>query len=432
MKVQLRVVVLFLIAILHLGCSGNDNNSGNTSLVSSTYSPNQSYLIADTNTTIDVVGNYSNHSSKNLNPFLNWESNNTDIATVDSGVISTSSSVGLVTIAYETKDTLPSGEPVLRQKIKYEVVDASLLSIEITKPSSDIYVDQEYQLSATGVFDIGDANQTLQLSQLNWNSDDETVATVDADGVLRGVAKGLVNISAKDIDSNISSSISIEILDSLYGSIKITTDSKKFNVDETIQLNAVGTNQDDEETFVTDKVIWSSLDEDVVRVDTDGLATAVAKGNATIKATLDSLESSVVLEVQKDQYLRLTDITDEESQRLSFPYICYYNMQCVETITKPSSSTFVTLKTFKLEAIGGDFTINDLAITNYAGDISYYNIGGAKFDNIQNATTIAKDDEITFSLLSNSNIVDKELVFSFRINDESAPSFVASYLFKTE
>ncbi len=124
-------------------------------------------------------------------------------------------------------------------------------------------------------------NYTLKangaVSAINWTSSDTSVATVDANGYVLGVAPGTVRITAKT-----------------YNNKSANIDLTVFNPPESIRLNkpsvTMGVGQ--KETLVHyfndgefSEVTYTSSDENVVSVAANGQLTAVAEGSAVITVT---------------------------------------------------------------------------------------------------------------------------------------------------
>ena len=129
---------------------------------------------------------------------------------------------------------------------------------------------------------ITPANYT---STVEWESDDESVATVSSAGVVSGVATGTAKITAKSSDD---ASIKAECVVTVTAPIAVTGVSLNkdamdlyFGDTETLVANFAPAN-------ATNKTVtWESDDTSVATVSSDGLVTAVGEGTCTITVTTD-------------------------------------------------------------------------------------------------------------------------------------------------
>jgi hypothetical protein len=120
---------------------------------------------------------------------------------------------------------------------------------------------------------------------LDWESDDETVATV-ANGTVTGVAVGVTTITATSVAfPGVSASASVTVSDVPTVAAVVVNPATVQNliVGLTAQLTAQVTAAGGADESVT----WSSDAESVATVDDTGLVTAVGAGTATITATSD-------------------------------------------------------------------------------------------------------------------------------------------------
>lgn len=143
----------------------------------------------------------------------------------------------------------------------------------------------------------------LTVSQLvNWSSSDETIATVDENGLVSAVSKGNVDIIATSVLSNdISQKFSIvveegEEVEVLPQSIEITADKTTCKVGEKINLSATVLPQEANQV-----VNWSSSDETIATVKR-GEVTPLKEGSVVITATSKNnpeISSSISLTFEK-------------------------------------------------------------------------------------------------------------------------------------
>lgn len=176
----------------------------------------------------------------------------------------------------------------------------------------DMYIDQSDQvlgvdddLQLTTTFDI-DANASQEVL---WTSANDEIATVDAYGLVEGVAAGEVIITATSVfDPNFSDSITITVEENDVISVSIVEPAQVINTpgylangedDEeftTLQLTAIVDTYGTPDTTVT----WTSSEPGNATVDEEtGLVTAVSAGATTITAAAGGQEDTVVITVEE-------------------------------------------------------------------------------------------------------------------------------------
>lgn len=128
-----------------------------------------------------------------------------------------------------------------------------------------------------------------------WRSENENIATVDADGRVTAVGKGTVNIVAsvegvgekkcivrcnlKDAAQTPAETKKPDQSDAPATGLSLNrTDFTLMSKGETFRMKVSGTDS---------AVTWKSSDPDVATIDSKGLVTAVSKGSCTITATVD-------------------------------------------------------------------------------------------------------------------------------------------------
>lgn len=201
---------------------------------------------------------------------VTWTSSDENIATVTGGIV-TGVAVGTVTItATSTKDNTKS------DTYSIEVKPIKVTGITVAPATQSLSVGGTVQLSAT----VSPANATDKTYE--WSSDDETVVTVDADGLVTALKIGTCTIKATAKDGSAASgSCVITVAATQVTSISVLPESATIKVGATQQLTASVLPND-----ATDKTYtWSSTATDVATVSADGLVTAIKAGSATIKAT---------------------------------------------------------------------------------------------------------------------------------------------------
>ena len=153
-------------------------------------------------------------------------------------------------------------------------------SVSLDKNSIQVNTGETTQLVAAVLPDNAD-NKAL-----SWSSNDTSIATVNQNGVVKGISSGTAVITATAKDgSGKFAQCSVTVLSSstvIYvTSVKLNISSVQIDPGNTLQLTA--TLSPDNATNKT--LTWSSSNTGVARVDQNGLVTAISAGTATITAT---------------------------------------------------------------------------------------------------------------------------------------------------
>ena len=117
---------------------------------------------------------------------VEWASNNTDVATVDEKGLVTAVKAGDATITVSVK-----GQPEIKATCTITVKSSSIAVTKLTLSQSSAEVSVGKTLTLTCTIEPTDATN----KELIWSSSDETIATVDAQGVVTGVKAGPVTIT---------------------------------------------------------------------------------------------------------------------------------------------------------------------------------------------------------------------------------------------
>lgn len=126
---------------------------------------------------------------------------------------------------------------------------------------------------------------------LYWYSSDESIATVDNDGNISGNNLGEATISV--MAGNILAECTVTVSPQPAESITITPDNISLGVGESAQLQAEALPQDCDMSGLT----WSSSDDNIASVDSNGKVTAIAKGEAKITACIGQIKAGCTVTV---------------------------------------------------------------------------------------------------------------------------------------
>lgn len=152
-----------------------------------------------------------------------------------------------------------------------------------------------------------------ELVGVTWYSSDENVATVNQDGVIKGVGEGEAIITLQVIGSSVKAQLHVTVNPVLITSISFEENALTLDIDEQYQLTPII----EPENATNKELAWSSSNPNAVVVD-NGLVTRVAKGKAVIVAmTLDGsnlIASCAVNDVMNadvncDGSINISDVT---------------------------------------------------------------------------------------------------------------------------
>ena len=160
------------------------------------------------------------------------------------------------------------------------IIEDSILATSITLDYEEVTMIPGDTITLTAII----FPENVSSKFVEWSSNDESVATVDENGVVYANAAGQATIIATTKDgSELSASCVVTVVPStvLATSIELNVTSAELTEGENLQLTATVFPED-----ATDKtVIWVSSDETVATVNKNGLVTAIAPGEAIITAT---------------------------------------------------------------------------------------------------------------------------------------------------
>ena len=171
------------------------------------------------------------------------------------------------------------------------------IAISSANDVRSIQVEQTLQLTAK-------VYPTNAVQNVTWSTSDSSIATVDSNGLVTGVAAGNVNIIATSTaDSTISQTFALIIEEKvpeviLPESISLTSTGNvtTFKAGETLELTAVVYPVD-----ASQSVTWNSSDETIAKV-SRGVVTGLKEGVVTITVTakdLSTVVASIELTIEK-------------------------------------------------------------------------------------------------------------------------------------
>ena len=213
---------------------------------------------------------------------IEWSSSDTNVVTVINGLVSViGPGKAIVSATYQgVKDS-------------YDVtVFYKMESIGFTQEMESVPINKTKKLEVQY-----EPSNTTDDRTIKWKSSDESIATVDGNGIVTGVSKGKATITATSV-MGYTASIDISVI----------VPTTKITIDETLELQKGETKSlmvGVEPSNTTDNFTWKSEDESIVKVDNEGNVKAVAVGKTIVSVMSDSgVKADCVINVK----VKSTDI----------------------------------------------------------------------------------------------------------------------------
>jgi hypothetical protein len=235
-------------------------------------------------------GSFSDGTKESMSQFVSWSSSNNNIATVAAGGVATGQSAGSTTITAQLSSFSASATLV--------VESSNLSSIQITPQSTNDPVTIQVQFRAIGTFANGDKQDLT--SAVTWTSSSSSIATISngisSAGVATGIQPGTTTISAAFAGQV--GTATLTVTDATITAIAIAPQTPSISLGSSQQMSATATFSDGSSLNITDQADWSSSDPSVATINQFGVASSVASGTTTLKASLSGVGGTAILTVQ--------------------------------------------------------------------------------------------------------------------------------------
>lgn len=222
---------------------------------------------------------------------LAWTSSDESVATVDETGTVTAVAAGEAEITAAVKDT--------------EMQDVCVITVKVSAKELKVPDTLEVKLNDTDETAIEAKCEPKDASNISFDfaSSDEEVATVDKDGKVKVLKAGECDITTTLMQDGEKVTEKTTHVKAFYEVESITLDSNegKLTVGNSHTIKATVA---PEEVAAETTIEWSSSNEKVATVDSNGKVTAVSSGNATITATAG--EESANYEVTVEQPKKVT------------------------------------------------------------------------------------------------------------------------------
>lgn len=225
---------------------------------------------------------------------LTWASDATSVATISSTGVATGVAAG-------TAQITATASGVDSNALTLTVTDAVLSSIQVSTETgvSQVFVGQEVQFIATGVYSDGDTDDLT--NQVTWSSSDTDALSIGAaSGLALGeaVSDGAVTVTATYAAASLQGTLAVTVVEADLLSLTISPVSATIAEEEPIQFTATGNYRVGDRTVeldVTGMVEWrvtggGSFDDDVPGFYTAPIIGEEESREVFVDAVLDGIE----------------------------------------------------------------------------------------------------------------------------------------------
>ena len=235
---------------------------------------------------------------------MNWDYAGNIVCSGDAGVF-------VVTLPKEVNNTVvPAKKALTVAKVQGVAVTGMEFSVE----EASVELDATLDLSGLVVFTPADATNKM----VTWKSENEAVATVDANGLVTGLKLGTTKISATSMEGNYSDTLvltvapisvkGVKILSGVDGVMEIGMSSNYAIAYEIIPANAANKN-----------TTWESSDPETVQVQNTALIIGLKNGSAIVTVTTEDGGHQDMLTVIVSDGTSVEDILRETGLDLNAP-----------------------------------------------------------------------------------------------------------------
>ena len=257
---------------------------------------------------------------------LAWTSSDESVATVDETGTVTAVAAGEAEITAAVKDT--------------EMQDVCVITVKVSAKELKVPDTLEVKLNDTDETAIEAKCEPEDASNISFDfaSSDEEVATVDKDGKVKVLKAGECDITTTLMQDGEKVTEKTTHVKAFYEVESITLDSNegKLTVGNSHTIKATVA---PEEVAAETTIEWSSSNEKVATVDSNGKVTAISSGNATITATAGEEIANYEVTVEQPKKVTTSNKTYKNSGSSNSAAVTPTNPAPVAPVTPSAPAT---------------------------------------------------------------------------------------------
>lgn len=255
----------------------------NTSVSALQVIPAVTTIALGTKSQLQAIATFADGSTQDVSSQVQWSSNDPIIAGVDSLGLVTGSGIGQATV------TATLG--AISRSATLTVTNAIATALQVIPPTASLPKGAKLQFQAIATFSDNSSQDVT--SQVNWNSSDISVATINLNGEATAFSEGGADISANFLGVT-SNTVLLVVTNATVSSIQVVLNGGSGNLAKgsSVQFNAQAVLSDGSTLDVSSQAAWFSSDQTKVTINAQGLATGIAVGTSTISASLNGVTSA--------------------------------------------------------------------------------------------------------------------------------------------
>ncbi|MGN0978008.1 MAG: Ig-like domain-containing protein [Faecousia sp.] len=181
------------------------------------------------------------------------------------------------------------------------------VAILLSPTSVNVNVGQTQSVTAT----LETASGKECTDTVAWSIADESIATVDANGIVTGVAVGSTTLTAR-ANETVYQEISVNVSGVAATGISVAPTAVTVEAEKTAKITAT---LEPAESF--DTVAWSVEDDTIATVDQQGVVTGVAEGTTKVIASVNGYTAECTVTVTPARYVYFDYADDRADQRMA-------------------------------------------------------------------------------------------------------------------